>query len=552
MFFRLASPALRGASRVVLAAMLGGLLATTVHLGSAGASTSSLPSRYVPVGPSRLADTRSPGAFGFTRLDGSTIRVKVAGMGGVPADASAAALTVTATDAAAAGFVTVYPTGTERQQTANVNFNGPGEIVANGAIVALGDGGSVDIFVAGGAGIVVDVSGAFLPSPGNVAAGRFQAAPGGATRVLDTRESGGALGAGSTRRIARPAFVPADAVAVVVNLAIDQSGGAGFITAWPAGQARPATSVLNTERRMQTRSAMSIVPVTPNGFDVYSMSGGHIIVDVAGYFTGPSAGAASTGLFVPVAPKRILDTRQQSPLGNGVALQPGWTVEVPAPVAGSALVYNLATTDARGPGFITAYPAGNARATTANVNAIGPGTAVANLAVTAMSSRGIALYSLSGEHAVVDMTGYFTGSPGAAPNPAPVNSAPPAPPAPSAPAGCEAQSLAPLNSVRAANGAGAVAEDAAALQFACAWSAQMAASGSFVHSTGAARTTALGGCGSGENIAAGSISTVLFDLWINSPPHFANMINPSYTHAAVGYVTANGTRYGTMVLVIRC
>jgi uncharacterized protein YkwD len=31
------------------------------------------------------------------------------------------------------------------------------------------------------------------------------------------------------------------------------------------------------------------------------------------------------------------------------------------------------------------------------------------------------------------------------------------------------------------------------------------------------------------------------------------MVNRSYTHAGIGYVTApDGTRYGTMVLVIRC
>ena len=139
MYFRTASRAMRGASRVVLVAVFGGLLVSAVDVHSASASTSAVPSRYVAVGPSRLADTRGAGAFGFTRLDASTIRVKVAGVGGVPADASAAALTVTATDARSAGFVTVFPTGTQRELTANVNFNGPGEIVANGAIVALGD-----------------------------------------------------------------------------------------------------------------------------------------------------------------------------------------------------------------------------------------------------------------------------------------------------------------------------------------------------------------------------------------------------------------------------
>ena len=126
MYFRTASRAMRGASRVVLVAVFGGLLVSAVDVHSASASTPAVPSRYVAVGPSRLADTRGAGAFGFTRLDASTIRVKVAGAGGVPADASAAALTVTATDARSAGFVTVFPTGTQRQLTANVNFNGPG------------------------------------------------------------------------------------------------------------------------------------------------------------------------------------------------------------------------------------------------------------------------------------------------------------------------------------------------------------------------------------------------------------------------------------------
>jgi len=546
MNLRIASWALRGASRVVLVAVLGGLLVTTVRPETAAASTSAVPSRFVAVGPARLADTRNPAAGGFTRLDGSTIRVQVTGRHGIPADATAAALTVTATDARSAGFVTVYPAGSARQLTANVTFNGPGEIVANGALVALGAGGAVDIYVTGGPGIVVDVSGAFLPAPGGATAGRFQPISGGARRVLDTREQGGVLGPAGTRRVARPDFVPADAMAVVVNIAIDQSGGAGFVTAWPAGAAKPATSVLNTERSMQTRSAMSIIPVTSAGFDVYSMSGGHIIVDVAGYFTGGSAGSSSDGLFVAVDPNRILDTRGPSPLGNGVQLQAGWTVEVPVTVSGSALVYNLTTVDALRPGYTTAYPAGNERSATANVNAIGPGTAIANLAVTALSTRGVALFSMGGEHLVADMTGYFTGRPLGAPKPAPVN----VDPRPAAPAGCETESLARLNALRAAHGVGALVDDPAALDFACTWSAQMTTT-NFKHSTQSQRAGAVG-CPSGENIAYASVPTDLFDMWVASPGHFENMVSPSYTRAAIGYVTKGGIRYGTMVLVIGC
>lgn len=545
MNFRVASWALRGASRVVLVAVLGGLLVSTARPGVAVASSSAAPSRYVAVGPARLADTRNPAAGGFTRLDATTIRVQVTGRHGIPAGATAAALTVTATDPRTAGFVTVYPAGTERQLTANVTFNGPGEIVANGAIVALGTGGAVDIFVSGGPQIVVDVSGAFLPSSGS-SAGRFEALDGGARRVLDTREVGGALGAGGTRRVGRPDFVPADAMAVVVNIAIDQSGGAGFVTAWPAGAAKPTTSVLNTERPMQTRSAMSIIPVTAAGFDVFSMSGGHIIVDVAGYFTGGSAPSSSNGLFVPVTPTRVLDTREASPLGNGVQLQAGWTVEMPVSVSGSALVYNLTTVDALRPGYTTAYPAGGNRSATANVNAIGPGTAVANLAVTELSTRGIALFSMGGEHLVADMTGFFTGTPVGAPNPPPFN----ADPTPPAPAGCQTESLARLNAVRSARGVAAVTDDPAALAFACAWSAQMTTA-NFKHSTQSQRSAAVG-CPSGENIAYASVPTDLFDMWVASPPHYENMLSAAYTRAAIGYVTVGGIRYGTMVLVIGC
>src|SRR3954447_14715994 len=60
-------------------------------------------SSYVAVVPARLLDTRVAGA---TPGDRSTTRVPVAGRAGVPADATAVALNVTATDTTAPGFVT--------------------------------------------------------------------------------------------------------------------------------------------------------------------------------------------------------------------------------------------------------------------------------------------------------------------------------------------------------------------------------------------------------------------------------------------------------------
>jgi hypothetical protein len=48
--------------------------------------------------------------------------------------------------------------------------------------------------------------------------------------------------------------------------------------------------VLNTDRGGQTRAASSIAPISPGGLSVYSHSGGHVIVDVTGWFTGPVGG----------------------------------------------------------------------------------------------------------------------------------------------------------------------------------------------------------------------------------------------------------------------
>jgi hypothetical protein len=63
--------------------------------------------RLTPVGPERLADTRS----GAPVEAGKVLPVPVAGRPGVPADATGALVTVTAVDACAAGYLTAYDCG---------------------------------------------------------------------------------------------------------------------------------------------------------------------------------------------------------------------------------------------------------------------------------------------------------------------------------------------------------------------------------------------------------------------------------------------------------
>ena len=513
------------------------VLAVLGTFASSAAAADGTASRYVPVGPIRLADTRAPARGGYTKLDVSTIRVPVAGKGGAPSDATAAVLTITVTESRGAGYVSVFPAGTPRPDTSTLNLNGWNQTVANTTLIPLSSG-AVDIYASVGVQILVDVAGAFVPTGGAATAGRFVGTATGATRVYDSRNSGPLTGNGVVR-IPRPNFVPADASAIVANLTVTASSGPGFWTAWSAGGPRPDASVLNTEASGQTRAALTIVPISAQGFDVFGSIGGHLLVDVAGYFTGPSAANSGEGLFVPITPVRALDTRSSGyPVGAGSA------VEFAAPRQGAALVYNLTSTGAVATGFVTAYPAGTSRPNASNVNAPAPGYTVANLSVTTQSVRGVALFSAAGEHLMADVTGYFTGTPIAA--------ALPAPPPPTTAPGCVAGDVGRINTIRASVGVAAVQPDELALKFACEWSKQMSDTKSFSHSPGSRRDPAVGGCGSGENIAYSSGNTDLFQLWIDSRPHYENMIYSPYTHAAIGYYTGPNGTYGTMVLVIRC
>ncbi len=117
--------------------------------------------------------------------------------------------------------------------------------------------------------------------------------------------------------------MPADAAAVALTVTLTESPGPGYFTVAPAGTAQAPTSTVNADGRGQTRAAGAIVGVTGAGLDVYSYAGGHVIVDITGWFTSATAPVASDGLFVPEpAPRRLIDTRNGDPIwaGGGVEI----------------------------------------------------------------------------------------------------------------------------------------------------------------------------------------------------------------------------------------
>jgi hypothetical protein len=140
----------------------------TASLGLQVAMTAppSEPSTVITIDPARILDTRVPigvptaGAVG----PNSSITLQVAGAGGVPADATGVIITLTATDATIETFITATPTGTPRATTSVLNPAGKSAI-ANTITIALGTGGSIDLYnLTGSVHLVADVSGYLVPA----------------------------------------------------------------------------------------------------------------------------------------------------------------------------------------------------------------------------------------------------------------------------------------------------------------------------------------------------------------------------------------------------
>jgi hypothetical protein len=237
-------------------------------------------------------------------------------------------------------------------------------------------------------------------------------------RVFDTRQPGplgGFVPAGGTISVqfAGVAGVPADATAVAFNLTITQSGGSGFVTAYPSGTPQPLASNLNTVRAGQDVPNFVMVPLGADGkVNFFTYGGGHLLADIAGYFQPASVAAA--GRIVAMDPTRVLDTRQPGPLQGKLA--PGGTVTfgfADLDPTATAVVLNVTGTEAGGAGYVTAYPGGGALPNTSTLNLTGPGHTAANAAIVPLGAdRTVSLFSDSGAHLVVDITGYVTG-PGA-------------------------------------------------------------------------------------------------------------------------------------------
>ncbi len=277
------------------------------------------------------------------------------------------------------------------------------------------------------------------------------------TRICDTRPVGGSVlanqcnsGTGSTNSNGplgvgqvlsinvegtfNGITVPSNATAVVLNVTVTgttQPGG--FLTVWPTGSNQPNTSVINFGANDTIANLVQVQIGSGGQVSIYNFNGStNVIVDLEGYYA-PSSSTA--GLFVPISPVRVCDTRPPSgstvsnqcdtgsnkTMGAGTTLTvnvsgsgPGGSLDL-IPSNAIAVVLNVtATNTTQAGGFLTVYPTPSTSTTppgASNLN-FGAGISIANRVIVPIGANGdISIYNFNGStDVIVDVNGYFTGS----------------------------------------------------------------------------------------------------------------------------------------------
>lgn len=229
---------------------------------------------FTPLSPNRLVDTRQSSRLG----SGETRAVKVAGVGGVPANATSVVLNLTSTDTSVDTHLKVYAGGAAKPVSSNLNPE-PGKDKSNQVIVPVGPDGTVNVYNHNGTThAILDVFGYYAPD------GRAKFTPTAPVRLIDTRTSPFAKpGPDSTTVVGG---IPAGATAAVLNVTSTNTTEDSYLTVHAHGAPRPGTSNLNLLPGATVPNHVT-TPVGPDGrVDVYNHVGStDVIADLFGYFT---------------------------------------------------------------------------------------------------------------------------------------------------------------------------------------------------------------------------------------------------------------------------
>lgn len=391
---------------------------------------------FIAIDPCRLVDSRA--GSGVPLDPDGTITLTVAGpstgdcMGDIPVatNISAAVLNVTAiaeTTAPSFGYLSVYPADEPEPTTSNVNFR-TGEILPNLVTATLSEGAAAgQIKITNGAvgkvDYIVDVQGYYLTAAAATAGSLYHALQ--PCRLVDTREAGAPdrLAPNTELDVDVAAStecedVPANATAVAVNTtAVPETGrpSYGFLTVYPDGAARPATSNLDFATGQFVSNLVQTKLGTEGKVTVYNGAVGFVdvILDVQGYYAPIATEGGSK--YVPLSPERYLDTRPDDGLDpdDADAIDLTLAAEGGLPDGVTGVTANLTAVPSTAEpsfGYLTVFATDVDAPDTSNVN-FASGVYISNLVMSGVSADG-EITILSGAvgyvDVIVDVQGYFT------------------------------------------------------------------------------------------------------------------------------------------------
>ena len=214
-----------------------------------------------------------------------------------------------------------------------------------------------------------------------------------------------------------------------VNVTAVAPTEAGYVTAYPNGSARPLASNVNFARG--TTAVPNLVTVKVGdagkvnlyvGTDPDPVNGKvHLIADIVGYYVGGEA--TQPGTFVPLTPKRILDSRDGAgmvaklgitPLARRVNNYETIALDVAGglgqpPTAVAAAVMNVTVANPTAIGHVTIFPDGTSRPVVSSLNYVAWQT-VPNLVTVRTGDNGkVDFYTFSAGQTdlIADVAGFY-------------------------------------------------------------------------------------------------------------------------------------------------
>lgn len=385
---------------------------------------------FATMTPARLLETRT-GDPAFVTVDGlfqgigargfgTVTELQVTGRAGVPSDASAVALNITATGAAIPGFVTVFPCGSAQPLASNLNYVA-GSTIPNLVISKVGTNGTVCIFNSSPVDLIADVNG-FFPAAATyttMVPARFLETRTGdpAFLTFDGQSQGIGLrptGTVTELQITGRDGVPSDASAVVLNVTATGAAIGGYITVFPCGSPQPLASNLNYVGGSTIPNLVISKIGTGGKVCLFNSAPVHLVADINGFFPANTT-------YVTMSPQRVLETRSGNPAYvtidgqfQGIGIRVAGSVtelqitgRAGVPVGASSVVLNITATEATIAGFVTVFPCGVDQPTASNLNYVA-GSTIPNLVVAQVGLGGkVCLFASNPTHLVADINGYF-------------------------------------------------------------------------------------------------------------------------------------------------